>query len=116
VLALAGYLAAVVFDVADTAGNPLPSLSQFEGNPGEYLDRLKSFVSQSGCSLEYSKNILPAQGQCSAGKLILLPDMAPAEEFQVLTHELAHSRHSCRRRRESCCGSAKLQSQMWVSN
>jgi hypothetical protein len=89
---LVGYRAAVVFDVADTAGNPLPSLTQFEGNPGEYLERLKSLVTQSGCALEYSKEILPAQGQCSAGKIILLPDLAPAEEFHVLTHEVAHSR------------------------
>ena len=51
---LVGYRAAVVFDIADTAGNPLPSLTQFEGNPGEYLERLKSLVSQSGCALEYS--------------------------------------------------------------
>jgi hypothetical protein len=51
---LVGYRAAVVFDVADTAGNPLPSLTQFEGNPGEYLERLKSLVTQAGCALEYS--------------------------------------------------------------
>lgn len=99
---LVGYRAAVVFDVADTAGNPLPSLSTFEGNPGEYLERLKSLVSQSGCALEYSTSILPAQGQCSAGKIILLPDLAPAEEFHVLTHEVAHSRlHFSARRPET---------------
>jgi hypothetical protein len=52
--------------------------------------------------LEYSKSILPAQGQCSAGKIILLPDMAPAEEFHVLTHEVAHSRlHFPARRAET---------------
>jgi hypothetical protein len=89
---LVGYRAAVVFDVADTAGNPLPSLTQFEGNPGESLARLKSLVTQSRCALEYSTSILPAQGRCSAGKIILLPGMSPAEEFHVLTHELAHSR------------------------
>jgi N-terminal domain of anti-restriction factor ArdC len=89
---LVGYRAAVVFDVADTEGNPLPSLSKFEGNPGEYLERLKSLVTQSGCSLEYSTSILPALGQCSAGKIVLLPDLSPAEEFHVLTHELAHLR------------------------
>jgi hypothetical protein len=99
---LVGYRTAVVFDVADTAGNPLPSLSQFEGHPGAYLERLKSLVIQSGCVLEYSTSILPAQGQCSAGKIILLPDLAPAEEFHVLTHELAHSRlHFSSRRVET---------------
>ncbi len=99
---LFGYRAAVVFDVADTAGNPLPSLTQFEGNPDEYLGRLKSLVSQSGCALEYSTSILLAQGQCSAGKIILLPDLAPAEEFHVLTHGVAHSRlHFSARRAET---------------
>jgi hypothetical protein len=101
-VSLVGFRAAVVFDVADTAGNPLPSLTQFEGNPGEYLERLKAFVTESGCALEYSTSILPAQGQCSAGKIILLPDLAPAEEFHVLTHEVAHSRlHFTARRAET---------------
>ena len=59
---------------SDKTGEPLPTLTQFEGNPGEYLERLKAMVAQSGCSLEYSTSILPAQGQCSAGKIILLPD------------------------------------------
>jgi len=99
---LIGYHAAVVFDVTDTEGDPLPSLTQFEGTPGEYLARLKSLVSQSGCVLEYSRSILPAQGQCSAGRIVLLPGMAPAEEFHVLTHELAHSRlHFSARRAET---------------
>jgi hypothetical protein len=44
----------------------------------------------------------PAQGQCSAGKIILLPGMAPSEEFHVLTHEVAHSRlHFSARRAET---------------
>jgi N-terminal domain of anti-restriction factor ArdC len=89
---LVGYRAAVVFDIADTAGEALPALSQFEGNPGEYLEHLKSLVAKSGCSLEYSASIFPALGQCSRGKIILLPGMSQAEEFHVLTHELAHSR------------------------
>lgn len=99
---LVGYRAAVVFDVADTEGTPLPALSRFEGNPGEYLERLKSLVAQSGCSLEYSTSILPALGQCSPGKIIVLPDLSSAEEFHVLTHELAHSRlHFSPRRAET---------------
>jgi hypothetical protein len=99
---LVGFRAAVVFDVADTLGSPLPSLSRFEGSPGEYLERLRSLVSKAGCALEYSTSILPAQGQCSAGKIIHLPDLAPAAEFHVLTHEVAHSRlHFTARRAET---------------
>lgn len=102
---LVGYRAAVVFDIAETAGEPLPALSQFEGNPGEYLERLKAFVAELGCSLEYSKNIFPAKGLCSAGNIILLPEMSLAEEFHVLTHEIAHSRlhFSARRANTTKC-------------
>jgi len=89
---LVGYRAAVVFDVADTTGDPLPSLSQFEGSPGNYLSSLKSLVAESECTLEYSNSIHPAQGQCLPGKIILLPGMSQAEEFHVLVHELAHLR------------------------
>ena len=99
---LVGYRAAVVFDVADTEGIPLPELSKFAGNPGEYLARLKSLVTESGHSLEYSTSILPALGQCSPGKIIVLPGLSPAEEFHVLTHEIAHSRlHFSARRAET---------------
>jgi hypothetical protein len=99
---LVGYRAAVVFDVGDTAGNPLPELSKFGGNPGEYLERLKSLAIQLGCSLEYSTSILPALGQCSGAKITVLPGLSPAEEFHVLTHELAHSRlHFSARRAET---------------
>jgi hypothetical protein len=86
-----GFRAAAVFDVAGTVGEPLPSLSRFEGNPEGHLERLKSLVSESGYSLEYSRCIHPAQGQCSSERIILLPDMTPAEEFRVLTHETAHA-------------------------
>lgn len=99
---LVGFRAAVVFDVADTSGDPLPEFARFEGNPGEYLERLKSLVAGSGCSLEYSTDILPARGQCSGAKIVLLPDLSPAEEFHVLTHEFTHARlHFTARRAET---------------
>lgn len=99
---IVGYRAAVVFDIADTSGNPLPEFATFQGNPGQYLERMKALVTESGCSLEYSASILPAQGQCSSAKIILLPNLSPAEEFHVLTHEFAHSRlHFSGRRAET---------------
>lgn len=99
---LIGYRAAIVFDVADTTGEPLPAFSRFEGNPGEYLESLKDLVTEWGGSLEYSRSIFPAQGQCSPGKIVLLPGLSQAEEFHVLTHELAHLRsHFTARRAET---------------
>jgi hypothetical protein len=55
-----------------------------------------------GIQLEYSENIRPGQGQCSAGKIVLLPKMEPAVEFFVLAHEVGHHLlHFGERRRET---------------
>lgn len=45
---------------------------------------------------------MPARGQCKPGRITLLPDLVPAEEFHVLAHELAHARlHFTARRAET---------------
>lgn len=85
------FRAVYVFDVADTDGNPLPELGNAEGDPSGHTDRLKEFVSSRGIQLEYSDAIYPAQGQCSPGKILLLPGQSAAEEFVTLAHETAHS-------------------------
>ncbi len=86
-----GFRAVYVFDVADTEGQPLPELSRTEGDPSGYASRLKEFVSQCGIQLEYSDEIYPALGQCSPGRIVLLPHQSAAEEFATLAHEVAHS-------------------------
>lgn len=102
---LLGFRVAAVFDVSDTEGEPLPAFSQFGGDPGESLARLRAFVSRTGRSLEYSTSILPAKGQCSADKIIVLPGLTLAEEFHVLTHEVAHARlHFSERRADTTKG------------
>jgi hypothetical protein len=85
---LTGFRAAFVFE--QTEGKPLPELSKTTGNPREFADKLKEFVAKQGISLEYDKSISPAQGVSFGGKIRLIPDMPPAEEFSVLAHELAH--------------------------
>jgi hypothetical protein len=47
-------------------------------------------VTSRGVQFEYSENIRPAQGQCSAEKIQLLPGMEAAVEFSVLAHEVGH--------------------------
>lgn len=86
-----GFRAAYVFDVADTDGEPLPELGTTQGDPTRYTERLKAFVVRRGIQLEYSADIYPAKGQCQPEKIILLPNLPPAEEFSVLAHEMAHS-------------------------
>ncbi len=85
------FRAAYVFDVADTDGNALPELGNAEGDPSGHTERLKEFVASRGIQLEYSDAIHPAQGQCSPGKIVLLPGQTLAEEFATLAHETAHS-------------------------
>jgi antirestriction protein ArdC len=96
------FRAVYVFDVADTDGQPLPELGSTQGDPAGYTDRLKQFVAQRGIQLEYSDAIYPAQGQCSPGKIALLPGQSPAEEFATLAHEAAHAvMHGQERRSET---------------
>lgn len=85
------FRAVYVFDIADTDGKPLPDLGGTEGDPSDYMQRLKDFVASRGIQLEYSDVISPAQGQCSPGKIVLLPGQSPAEEFATLAHETGHA-------------------------
>lgn len=87
---LVAFRGVYVFDQLDTDGSPIAQLSKCEGDPHEYTERLKQFVVARGIQLEYSDSIRPAQGQCSPGKIVLLPGLAPAVEFSTLAHETAH--------------------------
>jgi hypothetical protein len=85
-----GFRVVYVFDQLDTEGEPLCELSSAQGDPSGYTEKLKQFA-QRGIHLEYSDGIYPAQGQCSPGKITLLPGQSTAEEFCTLAHEVAHS-------------------------
>jgi hypothetical protein len=76
-----GFRAVYVFDQADTDGKPLAELASAEGDPSDYTERLRQFVTERGVQLEYSDSIYPAQGQCTAEKITLLPGQSAAEEF-----------------------------------
>lgn len=86
-----GFRAVYVFDLADTDGQPLPSLTETEGDPSGYTERLKGFIADCGIQLVYSEEIYPAQGLCAPGMIVLLPGQSPAEEFSTLVHETAHA-------------------------
>jgi hypothetical protein len=85
-----GFRAVYVFDVSQTDGAPLPSIGVAQGEPGAYITRLEQLVREQGILLEYSTEIAPAKGMSCGKKIILLPGMAPAEQFSTLVHELAH--------------------------
>ena len=85
------FRAVYVFDMADTDGKPVPQLGSTEGDPADRIERLKEFVSSRSIQFEYSEAIHPAQGQCSPGKITILPGQSGAEEFATLVHETAHA-------------------------
>ena len=87
---IVAFKAAHVFDVAQTDGKSLPEFAKARGDPGQYAEKLKSLVASKGIKLAYSNLIGPAQGLSADGTIVLRTDMAPAEEFAVLLHELAH--------------------------
>jgi len=88
--ALLGFRRVYVWDEVQTEGAPLPTLGETTGEVGEYLDRLREFVSSRGIALEYSENIAPALGVSYGGRIALLPGQTKAEEFTALVHESAH--------------------------
>ncbi|HMO84760.1 MAG TPA: ArdC-like ssDNA-binding domain-containing protein [Lacipirellulaceae bacterium] len=79
-----------VFDVAQTDGEPLAEFASIRGDPGEHLARLRDLVRQRQITLEYDDIAGGAQGVSRGGSITIRPDLAPAEDFAVLVHELAH--------------------------
>lgn len=86
------FRVAYVFDVSQTDGEPLPSLARAEGEPGDFLDRLRNLVSDMEISLEYRNDLGGAQGVSTGGLIAIKQGLTPAEEFSTLVHELAHER------------------------
>ncbi len=82
---LLGFRGVHVFAEEDTSGQPIPGLSRCSGDPSAFAERLRQFVTSRGIQLEYSENIRPAQGQCSAGKIKLLPTMRTHRPWRSLT-------------------------------
>ncbi len=85
-----GFKAAYVFDVSQTDGEPLPEFAKVQGDPAEYLARLKELVAKEDITLLYDNRIRPALGVSQGGTIKLAEGMEPAEQFSTLTHELAH--------------------------
>ena len=97
---LYGFRAVYVFDVTQTEGKDLPTLTEVQGDVSGYRERLFEFVKSQSIEMHYSESIAPAKGLSHGGKITLLPGQSPAEEFATLAHELAHEMlHRGQRRR-----------------
>src|SRR5581483_1547448 len=87
---LVGFRAVYVFDITQTEGKELPTLTEVQGDVSGNRERLFIFVESQGVELSYSERIAPAKGLSHGGKITLLTGMQPAEEFSTLVHEIAH--------------------------
>ena len=87
---LYGFRGVYVFDIAQTEGKDLPTLTEVNGDVSGYRERLFKFVEVQSVELSFSERIAPAKGLSYGGKITLLSGMQPAEEFSTLTHEIAH--------------------------
>ncbi len=87
---LFGFRAVYVFDITQTEGKDIPTLTEVQGDVTGDRERLFKFVEAQGIELNYSDKIAPAKGLSHGGKITLLLGMQPAEEFSTLVHEIAH--------------------------
>jgi antirestriction protein ArdC len=84
------FKAVYVFDVSQTEGEPLPEFATVGGYPNGHTDRLRAFVAEQGIALEFSSDLGASLGRSHGGRISLREGLAPAAEFSVLVHELAH--------------------------
>ena len=84
---LYGFRAVYVFDVSQTEGKELPTLTEVNGDVSGYRERLFKFVESQSVEISFSERIAPAKGLSYGGKITLLSGMQPAEEFSTLVHD-----------------------------
>lgn len=79
-----------VFDISQTDGEPPPELERYSGEPGPWLGRLHQFARSSNIRVTKETSLGGAEGMSRGGAIQILDSLPPAQEFQVLTHEIAH--------------------------
>ena len=84
------YKAVYVFDISQTDGEPLPQTDTTKGDPGIFLPRLRSFTASLGIKLSNEPCPEGALGVSKGGEIRIVAGLPPAQEFEVLAHELAH--------------------------
>src|ERR1700691_5016015 len=72
---LYGFRAVYVFDITQTEGKDLPTLTEAPGDGREYRECLVKFVESESFQLSFSERIAPAKGLSHGGKITLLSGM-----------------------------------------
>jgi hypothetical protein len=69
---LYGFRAVYVFDISQTEGKELPTLTEVNGDVSGYRERLFKFVESQSVEINFSERISPAKGLSYGGKITLL--------------------------------------------
>lgn len=84
------FVTVPVFDISATEGKELPSIFHVEGDPGDHLESLESIIVEKGIELVECDFLNGALGESWGGKIKVLKNIAHAQRFITLVHELAH--------------------------
>lgn len=103
---LIAFKTTYVFDIAQTDGKALPEFARVQGDPSDYTERLKEYISEQGIKVEYSNNTGLAEGISCGGIIKVKEGLSAAETFSVLVHELAHE--MCHKDRDRKLKSKKI--------
>ena len=87
---LVAFKTAYVFDINQTNGKSLPEFARVQGDPANYIEGLKDYIAEQGIKIEYRSDIGLAEGASCGGTIKVKDGLSAAEQFSVLTHELAH--------------------------
>ena len=86
-----GFRSAYVFDVAQTDGDPLPTLAHdTTGDPGIHLAALEHAITDAGVVITRLADLGGAHGYSQPGRITILESLTPADTAAVLVHEFAH--------------------------
>lgn len=85
-----GFRVVTVFDILSTDGQALPEMARISGDPGGATATLRRVIASRGIELCYVEELPGALGRSLGGKIEILTTLDPAQEFEVLAHELGH--------------------------
>jgi len=89
---VSGFRAAIVFDVSQTAGEPLPAPPEHNATEGgaELLPRLEAAVASFGITLRYEAIPGQAEGYSMGGLIVVEESQHIPARCGTVAHELAH--------------------------
>lgn len=89
-ISVRGFRVVHVFAFESTEGEPLPQLARISGDPGEATSKIRGLIQAKGIALIHLDDLPGALGRSCGGKIEIRSGLEPAQEFEVLAHELGH--------------------------